>query len=200
MFSLDEPFRIARTTYNSVDILGRVHAEDCLDGDVSMQINFAQNSTINVDTVGEYPTTLEVTNSAGDTTELPVNVTIYDSVVESAAPKIRLTDYLVYTKTGWVLEPLDYIDVMVYKGVEYPPTDERGTFRIDTENWDRYALEDFRKEQKENPRVNTDYFEIEDNVDYDTPGTYEIKYSIEDEDGNIGYTTLIVVVENRDRS
>ena len=191
-FSLDAPLRFARSSY-AIDILGQVHAEDCLDGDVSMQINFAQNSTINVDTVGQYQTQLEVTNSAGDTQALPVNITIYDSLVENAAPKIILSSYLVYTRTKVRLEPADFIDKIVYKGTEYLPTTERGTFRVDTEGWDRWSLEAFRKEE---PTVNYDWFEIEDLVDYDTPGTYEIHYNIEDADGNRGTTTLIVVVDN----
>ena len=196
VWSLDAPFRFARSSY-AVDILSRVHAEDCLDGDVSMQINFAQNSTINVDTIGNYPTELEVTNSAGDKHILPVNITIYDAAAENAAPKIQLTDYLVYTKVGWPLTPRDYIDKMIYKGTEYPSTDDRGTFRVDTEGWSSYALKEFRKED---PAVNYDWFEIEDNVNYDVPGTYEIHYYIEDADENRGTTTLIVVVEDRVRS
>ncbi|MBQ9064272.1 MAG: hypothetical protein IJ123_02375 [Blautia sp.] len=196
VFSLDAPFRFPRSM-GVVDILSRVHATDCLDGDVSMQINFAQNSTINVDTVGNYPTELEVTNSAGDTHVLPVNITVYDSTVENAAPKITLTDYLVYTRTGWVLSPLDYIEKMVYKGTEYLPTTDRGTFRVDTEGWSSYALKEFRKED---PAVSYDWFEVEDNVDYNTPGTYEIHYYIEDADENRGTTTLMVIVEDRVRS
>ena len=191
-FSLDAPLRFARSSY-AIDILGRVHAEDCLDGDVSMQINFAQNSTINVDTVGEYPTQLEVTNTAGDTQALPVNITIYDTMVENAAPKIQLNSYLVYTHTKVPVDPLQYIDKMVYRGTEYPPTEERGTFRVDTEGWDRWSLEEFRKED---PAVNYDWFEIDDQVNYEVPGTYEIRYYIEDADENRGTTTLVVVVGN----
>jgi len=192
LWSLDAPFRFARSSY-AVDILSRVHATDCLDGDVSMQINFAQNSTINVDTVGTYPVDLEVTNSAGDTHVLPVNINIYDSAVENAAPKIQLSQYLTYTTVGNALDPKSYISMMIYKGTEYPPTEERGKFRVDTEGWDRYSLEAFRKED---PSVNYDWFEIQDNVNYEMPGTYEIQYSIEDADENIGYTTMIVVVED----
>lgn len=191
-FSLDAPFRFPRSSY-AIDILSRVHATDCLDGDVSMQINFAANSAVNVDTAGEYSTELEVTNSAGDTHVLPVNITIYDTAVENAAPKIRLTDYLVYTNVGYSLEPLDFIEMMVYKGVEYPPTEGRGKFRVDTEGWDRYSLREFRKED---PSVSYSWFEVEDEVDYNTPGVYEIRYSIEDDDENKGSTTLIVVVKD----
>lgn len=191
-FSLDAPLRFARSSY-AIDILGQVHAQDCLDGDVSMQINFAQNSTINVDTAGEYPTQLEVTNTAGDTQVLPVNITIYDYMTENAAPKIELTDYLVYTHTGQTLEPLSYIEKMVYRGTDYPPTDGRGTFRVDTENMDQWELKEFRKQD---PEVNYGYFEVDDKVNYDIPGTYEIRYYIEDGDENRGTTTLVVVVGN----
>ena len=135
---------------------------------------------------------MEVTNSAGDTFSLPLTVTIYDSLVYSSSPRIQLTSYLVYTKTGEPIEPLDYLDGITYHGTEYRLTEEEGTFRVDTSEMTRDELTAFREKE---PAVNISLFEIVDMTNYNYPGVYEIQKSLGDGEGNRGRTILTVVVE-----
>ena len=190
-YSLDAPLRFSTSQY-VIDILSQVHAVDCLDGDISSLINFSQNSTINVDIPGEYRTVLEVKNSAGDIGSLPVTITIYDYSVESLAPAITLSEYLVYTRVGQEIDPMQYIVSMFWRGTEYAATEERGTFRVSTEKMSGSELKEFRKQD---PAVNLELFTVTDYVNYQLPGVYEIRYNLEDDDGNRGEVALIVVVE-----
>ena len=173
-------------------ILNAVRVRDCIDGDISDNINFSSSSVINVDTAGDYKVTMVVTNSAGDTFSIPLTVTIYDSSVYNAAPKIKLKSYLVYTKVGEPIDPVDYIDSMTYRNTKYPATEDRGTFRVDTSDMTKSELKAFKAED---PAVNIELFEILDMTNYNYPGVYEIQYTLDDVDGNRGRVLLTVVVE-----
>lgn len=194
-FSLEEPLRFPSTSYGSMDVLGNVRAQDCLDGDISDRIKFSTDSSVFLYAVGDYDVTLEVTNSAGDTAQLPVTITIYDNTKQNMTPKIQLSQYLVYTKKGNALNPLSYLEAITYRGTEYTVTEERGTFGVDTSDMIGDELKAFQKEQKENPSVSKEKFMIQDNIDYQIPGVYEIEYILADDDENVGKVNLVVVVE-----
>lgn len=175
-----------------INILGRVYAKDCLDGDISKNIMFSEGSMVNTDKTGDYDVVLTVTNSAGDTEELPLVVTIYDDAKQSYAPVIVLSKYLIYIKQGEKLEPADYIAGIEYRGANYEITDGEGTFGIDTGN--------MTQEQKEalssqNPSVSKSLFRITDNVDYNKSGSYTIQYEIDDSEGFHDSVMLTVIVE-----
>ena len=190
-FSLTAPLRFPEQSSN-INILGIIHAEDCIDGDVSKQIGFSEDSSIQVDVASDYKVTLCVTNSAGDTQELPVTIRIYNQNSEGGLPKIALTDYLIYTKVGEKVNPFDYIKSVTFNGVEYTVTDEEGTFGIDTSEMTKEEKDEFRNRE---PEVNINKFSISDMTDYNSPGSYEIRYSIDTLDGERGYMYLVVVVE-----
>ena len=190
-FSLSAPLRFpastARTSY-----MANLSALDCLDGDISDKITFTADSVLNTNTAADYKVTLEVTNSAGDVQQLPVTLTIYDAALENAAPKIKLKDYLIYTSVGEKIDPMEYLDMVVYRGNDYAITDSEGTFAVDTTEWSAAAKKEFRDRE---PAVNKDLFKITDLVNYQIPGVYEIQYVLDDLDSNRGRVSLIVVVE-----
>ena len=190
-FSLTAPLRFSEQA-SDVNILGNIRAIDCIDGDISKQIGFSEDSSIQVDTAGSYRVTLWVTNSAGDTQELPVTVRIYNYNLESSLPQITLSDYLIYTEVGKKINPYDYLKSVTYRGVEYTLTNQEGTFAIDTSDMTKEEKEEFYQREEE---VNVDRFIINDMTDYSTPGSYEISYSIDTLDGERGYIHLVVVVE-----
>lgn len=192
-YSISAPLRFAATS-GSVNYLKSISAWDCLDGDISGQITFTAGSVINTDTVSDYKVTLEVTNSAGDTVQLPVTIIVYDPMLANSAPTIELNDYLIYTGIGQKLEPLDYITRVIYHNTEYEVTDEEGTFAVNTEGWSSYAKKEFAERD---PAVNREHFHINDMVNYQVPGTYEIVYELADLEGNTGRVILTVVVEEQ---
>lgn len=173
-------------------IIKTIHAVDSIDGDVTDQVSFSTDSVINLDTAGDYKVVAEVTNSAGDKFSLPLTIMIYDSSVYSSAPKIWLTEYLVYTKVGEPIEPLDYLKGMTYRSTDYPVTEEEGTFRVDTSEMEREEILEFRERD---PAVNISLFDVMDMTNYNYPGVYEIQYTLSDGEGNRGRVILTVVVE-----
>lgn len=191
-FSLDVPLRFAATSSGTKDILGYVHAEDCLDGDISDRITFSANSKIDMYSPGEYAAELTVKNSAGDKTVLPVVITIYDTAEENAAPKIELSQYLVYTTVGNPLDPKTFLSNVTWRSTEYALTDGLGTFCVDTSE---LTDEERLVYQESSPAVSYDRFTIVDPTDYQTPGVYEIEYLLEDDSDHVGKVNLVVVVE-----
>lgn len=134
--SITAPLRFAAVTSGTKELLGNVYAEDCLDGDISDQVVIANDTSVNVNNPGEYKVNLTVTNSAGDQAVIPVTITMYTNAEESAAPKIQLSQYLVYTTVGKAMNPLDFITNPVdsYEGyVINDPTDYQtpGTYEIE---------------------------------------------------------------------
>lgn len=177
---------------NQQSILDAIHVMDAIDGDISEQVRFSTSSVINLDTAGDYKVVVEVTNSAGDTFSLPLTVTINESAVYGAAPKIRLSSYLVYTKVGHPIDPREYISGATQRNVFYAATEEEGTYRVDTSEMTREEKAAFKEKD---PEVNIDWFEIQDMANYNYPGVYEIQYNLSDGEGNRGRVLLTVVVE-----
>ena len=190
-FYLTDPLQFPVSTSQQT-ILNTIHVKDAIDGDLSDKVAFSSSSVINVDTAGDYRVTMQVTNSAGDLFSLPLTVTIYDNNLYSSLIKIRLSSYIIYTKTGEQIDPMDYLSGMTYRGTAYAITEGEGTFRVDTTGMSREELEAFRKRD---PAVNESLFEILDMTNYNYPGVYEIQYTLGDGDGNRGRTILTVVVE-----
>ena len=190
-FSIDEPLRFPSDKGNT-DVLSLVHAQDCLDGDISNQISFGKGSMIYSSIPADYKISLSVENSAGDDAELPVTVTIYDPAVEKACPKIFLKKYLVYSKLGKEIDLLNNVDYIAFNGVEYEITSGRGTYDIDTSEMTSEELAKFRKED---PTVSADKFTVSGEIDYNTPGIYEVKYSIDSPENDKGSVFFTIIVE-----
>ena len=190
-FSLDAPLRFPMQSTN-VNLLSILHARDCIDGDISKQISFSEDSVIEVDTASDYNVVLQASNSAGEIKELPVTIRIYDNTKEIGLPQIELTDYMVYTKVGEKIDPRNYIASVYYGGEEYLVTYGQGTFGIDTYDYTREEKMEFARLT---PTVSIDRFYFDDGVDYNTPGVYEIKYMIETLSGEKGTAYQVVIVE-----
>lgn len=194
-FEILEPLQFVVSNSKTQDILGSVRAVDCMEGDISDKIRFSAESSISVNLPGKYQAELEVTNSAGDTTTLPVQITIYDVAEVNETPRIVLSDYLIYIKPGENLDPKSYLQSVSWHGTEYSLTEGRGTFDIDTSEMDSETLSAYREELQSSPSVSYAKFAIQEQVDYQTPGVYRIDYLLEDENENVGEVNLIVVVE-----
>lgn len=168
--SLTGPLRVAANATD--EMLDVITVEDCLDGDITenLQITPVENIT-NITVPGDYDMKITVTNSAGDVVEMPVTVEVYDYSQEAAKPQILLTDYIVYTSVGSEIDPGAYL-----KGVQVHDT-----------------VYDWNSDSDGLPYSKSSVM-IENPVDTKNPGTYEIAYSLEN-DGRISTVRLIVVVE-----
>ena len=175
-----EPLRFSEND-NSVDILGKVDATDCIEGDIGSRIKFVTQEDFWYGNVGEYVLALQVTNSRGDTEKQEVSFEVL-SESDFSDPYPILSSYLVYTKVGQKIA--------------------RGKMLIGVQAGNsQYLFEDM--EDEENPRYTSSDVSIKGDIDFDTPGIYPVVYTyyekktVDDEEKKEakGHCTLYVVVE-----
>lgn len=94
-FALSKP--LSYNVSSTVMLLDRLTAFDSLDGDISSRIRLSSTS-VNNTIPGDYPITIQVTNSTGDTSVATLTVRIENT--DTRAPIINLTDYLIYADFG----------------------------------------------------------------------------------------------------
>lgn len=176
VFTLDGPLRFS---LDDESLTEGLHAQDCLDGDITgkIQVNFQDNITY--DSAGQYQVTFSVANSAGDVKNLPVTIEIYDPAQENSTqtPSLTLSEYLVNLSVGEGFDPWNYLESVTVNFYEYVKGED-GVLRGNLED----EILDPSAVQIENP------------VDTNTPGVYEVVYSVYDEEGVQGTVRLIVSV------
>ncbi len=115
-FSLEEP--LSYNLGSSIDILDRIKAYDCIDGDISDKIKI---SFSNPTAAGVYTANFRVTNSSGDTSELSAEVNVYEADRNTLmnTPVITLSDYLIYVEKGDKVNPSEYFKGVTLGGKKY---------------------------------------------------------------------------------
>lgn len=107
-FSLSEPLRFCVDTW-SYSPLDSISAEDCIDGDISGLIKYKyEGDGLYYGDSGKTGVTFQVTNSAGDTVQLPVYIEVLREE-EYTKEYPELTEYLVYTGLYQKLNPREYL-------------------------------------------------------------------------------------------
>lgn len=178
-FRLDVPLRFPENRQFS--LLNYFSADDCLEGDISSYIMLDDESGIleTAPRAGFYDVTVSVTNSFGDTAEIPVQIEIYANNYEEQMnrPRIRLTEYITYVKRGGAFDAQRYLDYI----------EGQGRFYIRYEG----------RELEENVEwISAEEIQYESDVKTDTPGVYSVLYAYTSgKTGSTGNTRLIVVVE-----
>ncbi len=183
-FSLSQPLRFPvgdRTSGAWVDDRGELllQATDCLDGDISSQIQYLGMDAVDSKAPGVYSFTVHVSNSAGDVEEFPLSVEYYDPKEASNLPRVELEEYLITINAGEEPDLEDLITGVTFRNTELeigPRTD--------------LAAGTFYDEQ-----VSVD----DSDVDYDTPGVYEATYRAayagdKDEEEVSGTVRLVIIV------
>ncbi len=113
-FSLSGSLRFrAGETINIDKIIG---VNDCIDGDLSNKVKILMDTTINNRLPGVYDVVYEVTNSAGDTQKLPVQVEIYETNRNEI--ELNLKEYLVYSN-GKAINYKNYLKSVKSGSIEY---------------------------------------------------------------------------------
>lgn len=170
---LSEALRYKEEDLKELDMGAGMTATDCLDGDITNKIRAGLNDDVYIDGPGTYALTAQVSNSAGDTCVVPLELTVVDS--ENRDEGLRyypmLSQYIVYTKKGQKIDPASYLQGLEHNGTGYFFGD-RGLSDADAGD-----------------------VSVNDQTDYNTPGTYTVEYTYTSKDGITGTTKLTVVVE-----
>lgn len=105
-FTLSGP--LVFTESGVADLLDRVGAQDCMDGDLTnrVKVSSKDNGSL-VSSIGSHAVEFRVTNSMGDTAYLPATVDVVNGNVNSA--QITLSDYLVYIPQDSDFSPGAYV-------------------------------------------------------------------------------------------
>lgn len=172
-FKITMPLRLL-TGDTRQNILEHISASDCLGGNITPQIMYTLGDrTMTSDTASVQKMNLQVTNSAGDTATLELELS-YDDFSTYYTPAPYLSDYVIYTKVG---ETPNYHGLLVgiwtggvtrgFSGTEYDASDVQ---------------------------INSTHVNIKE------PGVYPVYYRLvrTNKDGNremLGIAELLVVVE-----
>ncbi len=145
-----------------------VQVEDCLDGDLSNSVKMTlADANASIYSEGNWPVNFRVTNSKADSVSLTAEVTVLSPEEYSAwhrGPQVELSDWLVYVEHGTAFDPMDYVTGVTY-GSQQLAADEA-----------------------------EDYISVKNTPDTMTDGVYTVRYEYEGENGEEGWTQLVVVV------
>ena len=185
-FAADKPFSFR---LGDTDVLSGVHAGDCLDGNLSARIKILSDDTVSVEMPGEYAVTLQVANSAGDVSTLPV---ILEYGVSDSVPKILLSGYIRYLDPGEEFDPYGCLKNVQIGTVTYEVVNGYGNYG------------DSNRARGETIYIGRQDITVEGAVDTTVPGIYVITYSFTVDTGSsgpvTGKTRLYVIVRERPRN
>jgi len=188
---LDAPLRVDMNQLEKFDPSTSLRAEDVLDGDISSKVRVSINNGAYVADVGNYPITVQVSNSAGDTVTVPLEMSVIDSTDPDESGKYypMLSQYIAYTKVGQGIDPMQFL-CGVMRGNQSYLFPESAV--IDDEDED---------DDKDRPSsgsvmgIERSDIDVNNMVDAATPGTYTVEYSYTSDDDITAVTKLVVVVE-----
>lgn len=166
-FYLHEPLLYAYG--QDIDIVNRVGAIDCIDGDISHKIKPTLVSELPVSSEGIHQIFFRVTNSHGDTSVLQMPAEVYPTGKYNAL--LSLKEYLIYLPVGSTFDAVAYLDKFAYSDVTVSLADS--------------LPDDYR-------------LALDGKVDTSKAGVYPVSYTVTFS-GNgylcTAYSKLIVIVE-----
>lgn len=92
--------------YEKINIADAICAADCIDGDITKNIIITSDD-FSSSTAGVFDLEISVSNSKGDTSIINLPLVVEDKSV--MAPKIELSQYLIYVKPGEEIDFQKYI-------------------------------------------------------------------------------------------
>jgi hypothetical protein len=175
-FALSKPLRFI--VGETDKILEYMSATDCIDGDLTEKIKYEVDKSGFGQTEGSYEVQFRVTNSVGDTVYLPAQVEFFyaGSQSQELKPEILLSDYIVYIKTGEIIDAKKYLRGVIIGQEEY----------------------EFKENvisQNNSKVISKNQISIHSNVKRNEPGVYQIDYAMTTDKGDTGITKLLVIVE-----
>lgn len=174
-FDITEPMTFA---IGSSKFFSDITANDVLDGDVTGNIHFEDNTRFYSGEAGDYDVKIQVKNSAGDVASLPLIITIMDSAYEEK-PRVHLKHYVRYVKKKMKPDYKKLMDFVIIGNRKY---------------------ELVKGDEMEDETIGRDKIRInDDGVNYEKAGIYDVIYKLTVEQGEekvTGTTKLTVVVED----
>lgn len=189
---LDEPLRVDINQLEKFDPSASLRAEDVLDGDISSKVRVSVNSGAYVGDAGNYPITAQVSNSAGDTVTVPLEMAVIDSTDPDESGKYypMLSQYIAYTKVGQGIDPMQFL-CGVMRGSQtylFPESTVTDDDEDEDEDEDIPSAGGVMGIERSDITVNN-------TADAATPGIYTVEYSYTSDDDITAVTKLVVVVE-----
>lgn len=92
----------------SGDVSSKITADSVLDGDLTSNIKYSLEKTVNTQAAGEYSIEFRVMDSGGNTVYLKTQISISDK--SYAGIDVKLKDYLIYLSVGDAFDPNAYFD------------------------------------------------------------------------------------------
>lgn len=177
-FHLTRPLFFSK---NDMDVYGYMSADDVLDGDLTYKIKMSGLTDESLNNGGNIPVEYRVTNSAGDTTILPVTLTVQDEKNTAGEIGINLSEYLVNLRVGDGFDPVNYLQSLQIQN------------NLFIRNEENYFISSTGLAANLGT-YHVDQVQIDNPVDTGKLGVYEVSYRFSLEFGESGMTRLIVVV------
>lgn len=173
-------------------LLEKITVEDCLDGDLTQQLKIVSESSNRIVEGGSYRMRLQVSNSAGDAVDIPVTIDFYDQNYHRPNGQMTLKSYLIYLKKGESFDPVDYLDTLQIYDDIFKWQESAGKFIYDS-NAKGQDIDGNAYTYQNTIALNS--LDINNPVQTDQPGNYEVTYGFEYEENTSIKARLIVVVE-----
>lgn len=164
------------------DLMEKVTVTDCIDGDLTELTQILFDTAADTTRPGVYTARLKITNSAGDSEELPVTIEIFNPSFYYRLPAINLKEQVLYLKKGDAFDAAGQLQSAVIDGIEYTFVPGNGSYGSGEESGAH--------------TIDISRAAIEGSVDTGTAGCYEVTYTLEDPVTGTGTGTarLYVVV------
>lgn len=171
------------------DILQGIQVTDVLDGDISDQVQLETAARVDTSVTDEYEANIIVSNSAGDTVDIPVTLTACTLSDMALAPSIELSTYLIYLNQGddtpsWK----SFLKSVTVSGRTWLWSD--GAFSLEPE--EDGTVSELRANETE---LRSSDVKAKQEVDTSTPGVYEVDYYVKAYKANpAAHVRLFVIV------
>lgn len=194
-FSISSQLRFPAGT--EVDILEYLHAEDCLDGDLTNQIRLIHGYIPYQPSVGNYELGYQISNSASDVSDIELIVEIYEPDDAAYTPVVNLKDYIVYIQKGKPFNPYQYIENVTVGSREYEIQISSSETSAKEGKKVKGLFGDLSNREEDDDVIEQLYYNdiyVDNQVNTKEPGVYTVTYTVITQDGYTGTTGLSVIV------
>ena len=184
-FSLSGPlkFPTAKESEDDINIAKGLSAKDVIDGNISNRIKISSAYSLYTNTVGDSHMEFIVTNSMGDTSKLPVTITIYSAAKENGLPQIFLSSYLINQPAGERIDLMSLIEQIDYHNSTYRRGEDGNYYNGEIDSSGNAIM------------IPSSSIRVDTDIDWDTPGVYEVTFTFTDDKFDLSnYVRCYIVI------